>query len=167
MNHAEAHAVKQLIIKNWMTHDAMWFYHSMNEIGIEATNKINRKAVRSMAVIEAKRLKKLLGVSSIETFDDLTEFFARAFETIQGDFMELEYSFPEHNLIHGEWKPEKCFAYQGIKKIGAIDHYECGIFERIEGWFDGLGIKYTVEPKVTTCMMHTEGRCYQNYRFFF
>lgn len=167
MNHAEEHAVKQLIIKNWMTHDAMWFFHSMNEIGIETTNKINRQAVRSMAVIEMKRLKKLLGVSSIETFEELTDFFPRAFETIRGDFMELDYSFPEHNQLHGEWKQNKCFAYQGIKNIGVIDQYECGIFERIEGWFEGLGITYTVEPKVTTCIMHTKGRCYQDYRFFF
>jgi len=163
----EEHAVKELIIKNWMTHDAMWFVHSMNEIGIEATNRVNRRAVRSMAVIEIKRLKKLLGVSSIETFDDLVDFFVRAFETVRGDFMESIYSFPAHNLIHGEWKPGKCFAYEGIKKIGAIDQYECGIFERIEGWFDGMGIEYSVEPKVTGCMMHTEGRCYRDYRFYF
>ena len=167
MKNPESHAVKELLIKNWMTHDAMWFVHSMSEIGIETTNRVNRKAVRSMAVIEIKRLKKLLGVSSIETFDDLTEFFVRAFETVRGDFMELNYSFPTHNLIHGEWKPEKCFAYQGIKRIGAIDQYECGIFERIEGWFEGLEIEYSVKPKVIGCMMHTEGRCYRDYQFYF
>jgi hypothetical protein len=81
--------------------------------------------------------------------------------------MEMSYSFPEHNLIHGEWKQDRCFAYLGIKNIGAIDKYECGIFERIEGWFEGLGVPYSVEPKVTTCMMHTEGRCYRDYRFSF
>jgi len=167
MNRPEEHAVKELLIKNWMTHDAMWFVHSMNEIGIEATNRVSRMAVRSMAVIEIKRLKKLLGVSSIDTFDDLIEFIARAFETIRGDFMELYYLFPEYNLIRGEWAPKKCFAYQGIKRIGAIDHYECGIFERIEGWFDGLEIPYTVEPKVIGCMMHTDGICYRDYRFNF
>jgi len=167
MNRPEEHAVKELIIKNWMTHDAMWFVHSMNEIGIEATNRVNRKAVKSMAIIEIKRLKKLLGVPSIDTFDDLAEFIVRAFETIRGDFMELSYSFPMHNLIRGEWKQDTCFAYQGIKKIGAIDRYECGIFERIEGWFEGLGIEYDVEPKVTGCMMRTDGKCYRDYRFYF
>ncbi|MBN1881012.1 MAG: hypothetical protein JW885_02460 [Deltaproteobacteria bacterium] len=167
MNRPETSAVKELIIKNWMTHDAMWFFHSMNEIGIETTNKINRQAVRSMSVIEIKRLKKLYGVSSIETFEEFADFFPRAFETILGEFMELEYSFPEHNRLHGEWKQNRCFAYQGIKNIGVIDQYKCGIFQRIEGWFEGLGIKYTVEPKVTTCIMHTNGRCYQDYQFFF
>jgi len=167
MNRPEEHAVKELIIKNWMTHDAMWFVHSMNEIGIEATNRVNRKAVKSMAIIEIKRLKKLLGVSSIDTFNELAEFITRAFETIRGDFMELSYSFPEHNLIHGEWKQDTCFAYQGIKRIGAIDRYECGIFERLEGWFEGLELEYSVEPKVTRCMMLTEGKCYRDFRFNF
>jgi hypothetical protein len=39
--------------------------------------------------------------------------------------------------------------------------------ERVEAWFDTLGIRYEVAPKVTGCMMHTEGRCYRDYTFFF
>ena len=69
------------------------------------------------------------------------------------------------NRIHAAWK--QCFAHDGIKALGVIDKYECGIMDRVEGWFDTLGIKYDVEPKVTGCMMHTEGRCYRDYTFFF
>ncbi len=54
-----------------------------------------------------------------------------------------------------------------MKKYGMIDQYQCGIMDRVEGWFDGLGIPYTVTPKVDGCMMHTEGRCYRDYRFEF
>jgi hypothetical protein len=39
--------------------------------------------------------------------------------------------------------------------------------DRVESWFDTLGIRYEVEPKVTRCMMHAEGRCYRDYTFFF
>lgn len=50
--------LRELITKGWMTHDAMWFYHTLQEFGIEKTNKINLAAVQSMSMIEAKRLKK-------------------------------------------------------------------------------------------------------------
>ena len=44
---------------------------------------------------------------------------------------------------------------------------ECGIMARVESWFDAQGVRYEVEPKVTGCMMHAEGRCCRDYTFFF
>jgi len=41
---------------------------------IEKTNPINRAAVRSMAQVEAKRIKKALGSGDISGFDDLISF---------------------------------------------------------------------------------------------
>ena len=31
-----------------------------------------------------------------------------------------------------------------MKKLGLLPEYECGIFERIEGWFDAMGLRYTL-----------------------
>lgn len=86
-------------------------------------------------------------------------------EMVSGKFMKYSFSFQEENLIHAAW--QSCFAYEGMKGLGVADRYECGIMLRIETWFDTRGIKYEVEPKVTGCMMHTEGQCFRNYRFFF
>ena len=40
--------LKELLIKGWMTHDGMWFYHCLQECGIEKTNRINKAAIRAM-----------------------------------------------------------------------------------------------------------------------
>ena len=40
-----------------------------------------------------------------------------------------------------------------------VQKYKCGIIERIEGWFKGLGIRYRIEPKMDKCLMHVEGKC--------
>ncbi|MBM3118952.1 MAG: hypothetical protein FJ006_05275 [Chloroflexi bacterium] len=157
--------LKEILIKNWMTHDAMWFYHCLQECGIERTNKINKAAVRAMGKIEIKRIQKAAGIDKVETSEDLKLLIEVAWGTIKGDFMKQTYSFPSENVLRGEMK--SCFAYEGIKRIGAIDHYQCGIFDRIEGWLDSLGIKYSVTPQVAGCMMHTEGRCFRDYRFYF
>jgi len=56
----ETKQLKELLNKGWMTHDAMWFYNSYQEVGIEATNRINRAAVKAMAAIEIKRIAQAL-----------------------------------------------------------------------------------------------------------
>jgi hypothetical protein len=157
--------LKELLNKGWMTHDAMWFYHCLEEFGIEKANKINLAAIKSMAVIEIKRYQKALGIGKLETFDEFKRFFDMAIEIATGKFMKFKYSLSENNLMHAEL--ESCFAYEGMKGRGVADRYECGIMLRIDTWLDTLGIKYEVEPKVTGCMMYTDGRCFRDYRFFF
>jgi Family of unknown function (DUF6125) len=155
--------VKEILIKNWMTHDAMWFYHCLQECGIERTNKINKAAVRSMAIIEIKRVQKAIGMDKVETFEDLKSMVDATFNTVRGDFMDFTYGFPSPNILRGDWRG--CFAYDGIKRLGIIDQYQCGILERIYGWLDGMGVKYSVSPEVTGCMMHTDGKCYRDITF--
>lgn len=44
---------------------------------------------------------------------------------------------------------------------------ECGIFDRVEGWLEGMGIRYPVTPQVEGCMMHTDGCCNREFRLKF
>jgi hypothetical protein len=161
----EKKELKELLNKCWMTHDGMWFYHCLLECGIEKTNKINRAAVKALAAVEIKRVKKAAGVDKLETFGEFWDFFQVAMAILTGDFMKYSFVSQEMNHIHYTW--HQCFAHDGIKALGVIDKYECGIMDRVESWFDCMGIKYEVEPKVIGCMMHTEGKCYRDYTFFF
>ena len=79
--------------------------------------------------------------------------------------MKSSFSLPSRNILRGDF--ERCFAYEGIRRIGAIERYQDGIFERIYGWFDGIGMKYSVSPQVEGCMMHTDGRCFREIIFTF
>jgi hypothetical protein len=161
----EKRELRELINKNWMTHDAMWFYNCLQECGIEKTNEINKAAIKGMAAIEIKRMKKALGIEKIETFDEYKHFFDSAMSLATGDFMKYSYNYTAQNLVHAEW--HSCFAYDGMKALGTIDRYECGIMLRINTWLDTVGIKYEVTPVITGCMMHTDGKCYRDYQFFF
>ena len=165
MRSLEKDELKELLIKGWMTHDAMWFYHCLQECGIEKTNRINKAAIKAMSAVEIKRIQKAVGTEKLDTFDEFKRFFNIAMEIATGEFMKYTYSVPANNLMHGEW--ESCFAYEGVKALGVIDRYECGIMLRIDTWLDTLGIQYEVEPKVTGCIMHTDGKCFRDYRFFF
>ena len=118
-----------------------------------------------MALIEVKRLAALLQMESASSFDEFKAFIDGAYEVVKADFMKFDYSFDAKSIFRMDMK--QCFAYKGMKRIGAIRHYECGIFERVEGWFEGLGIRYEVSPRVKGCMMHSEGHCYREYKMGF
>ncbi len=157
--------VKELLIKGWMTHDAMWFYNCLQECGMEATNKINRQAVRMMSMIEARRITKAMGMDKVLTFNDLVKVFEEGADLIKARFMDFHLVYPEKNIL--TWEMPSCFAYDGIKKIGAIDAYECGIIERLLGWLDALGVSYELSPAGRKCMMHEKGSCRWEFRFKF
>ncbi|MCJ7772396.1 MAG: DUF6125 family protein [Desulfobacterales bacterium] len=161
MNISDKKHLIELLNKNWMTHDGMWFYHCLQEFGINKTNKLNKAAISTLAPIEIKRLKKYLGIEneSIETFDAFKHFFDHAKDMFIPDFMNAVMSFPEKNIMHWQFKPNNCFAYKGMVSAGVIDQYECGVIYRIECWIISLGIKFTVKPKMSKCLMLFDGNC--------
>ena len=146
--------------KCWMTHDGMWFFHCLQEFGIEATNRINKSAIQSLAPIEIKRMKHVLGIEkNIENFDEFKLFFMEACKLMVPDFMNVSFNFPEKNRMTWGFNQKKCFAYQGIKKLGAIDKYACGVLFRIRCWLEALQIENKFDPEIGTCNMHFKGTC--------
>ena len=160
--------IRDLLGKGWLTHDGMWFYHTYQELGIEKANKLNKAAIRSLAPIEIKRVKKALGIGGekIGTFEELKDFMLEALEmTLPNSVFErLRFRASSKDLLHWEWESGECFAYKGMKQIGIIDGYRCGVMYRIECWLEALGIKYSIDPKIDKCMMHEKGACLGDIR---
>jgi hypothetical protein len=155
--------IRDLLGKGWLTHDAMWFYHTYRELGIDRANALNKEALRSLAPVEMQRTKKVLGIhkDKIYTFDALRQFLLEALELILPDstFNKMPFSSPSRGLLHWEWESGECFAYKGMKQIGIIDEYRCGVMCRIECWLEALGIPYEINPKIDRCLMHERGAC--------
>ena len=160
--------IRDLLGKGWLTHDGMWFYHTYQEFGIEKANKLNKAAIRSLAPIEIKRVKKALGIGGdkIGTFEELKDFMFEALEmTLPNSVFErFRFRASSKDLLHWEWESGECFAYKGMKQIGIIDGYRCGVMYRIECWIEALGIKYSIDPKIDKCMMHEKGACLGDIR---
>lgn len=156
--------LKKLLVRCWMTHDGLWFYHCLQECGAEKTSRINQAAARAIGAAEAKRITRALGIERIETFEELKELIDEGFDVVRGDFMDFTFDLGTENILHIE--TNRCFAYEGIKKMGAIDGYDCGIFARMAGWFDGLAIEYEVDPQIEGCLLHTNGSCFRDFKFF-
>lgn len=158
-DHLDKNQLKELIIKCWMTHDGSWFYNCAQELGIDAANKLNKAAIRTLSVIETQRIKKAMGLEKeqIITFEQLKDFIINAFSVIKGDFMEFNYSFPEKNRLR--WEMTNCFAFEGMKRIGISKQYECGVIYRVSCWLDALGIKHIIKPEIDKCLLNSHEKC--------
>lgn len=166
MEKLNKYEVRELFSKNWLTHDAMWYGICMGELGPEKANKLNKQAVRLMAGIEIGRILKLMETPKglvVTRFEELQEIIASVFRVVQADFLKFDFSFPEKNLLHGKFN--KCFAHDGVKKYGMLENYECGIVERIKGWFDAIGVQYEMMPVFKGCLMHQKGSCEIDFKF--
>jgi hypothetical protein len=170
LHRIEKSEIRDLLGKGWLTHDGMWFYHTYQECGIERANSLNRAAIQSLAPIEMHRTKKVLGIDKekFDTFDELKDFMLEALELImpRSVFEKASFSAPSSDVLHWEWEMGECFAYKGMKQIGIIDEYRCGVMYRIGCWLTALGVKYSIDPEVDTCLMHEKGGCSGDIRIF-
>lgn len=156
-----------LLNKCWMTHDGMWFFHCLQEFGIETTNIINKSAIKSLSSIEIIRVMKTLDcIKPIEDFNEFKKFFEEAANLMIPDFMNVKFSYPDNSKMAWEFNQNKCFAYAGIKKLGVIEQYECGVLYRIKCWLDELGIKHIFIPEIGKCHMHVHGDCSGEIQLF-
>ena len=155
--------IRDVLGKGWLTHDGMWFYHICREFGIEKANEVNKAAIRSLAPIEIDRMKRLVGINreKFKTFDELSQFLRAALELTLPDsvFKNFHIIPSAENVIRWEWDNLQCFAYKGMKQMGVIDQYSCGVMYRIECWLEALGVSYSMQPVIEGCLMHERGVC--------
>jgi hypothetical protein len=155
--------IRDLLGKDWLTHDGMWFYHAFHQCGIKKANELNQAAIKSLAPIEIDRMKKILGIvhEKFETFDGLVQFLLAALELTLPDsvFKNFHITPSAGNLIRWQWERSQCFAYKGMKQIGVIDGYRCGVMYRIECWLEALDVRYSMQPVIEGCLMHDQGVC--------
>ena len=156
-----------LLNKCWMTHDGMWFSHCLQEFGIEVTNKINKSAIKSLSVLEIDRVKKIIGLDGkIESYNEFRMFFIEASKLMIPEFMNVTFDYPGKNIMTWKFNQGKCFAYLGIKRLGVIEKYECGVLYRIKCWLDSLCINHRFSPEVGLCSMHQTGNCSGQIKLF-
>ncbi|WP_136360619.1 DUF6125 family protein [Desulfatibacillum aliphaticivorans] len=156
--------LRELLCMGWMTHDGSWFSSVLQKYGAKAASDLNRQAILAMSAFEVPRLKKALGMEEVTAYEQLREFIEGGFDLIGADFMQFKRIYPGADIIRWEEPDNGCFAYKGIKRLGALDDYDCGIFYRVEAWLKGLGIKYTVTPEVHGCLRHQGKPCFREYK---
>jgi hypothetical protein len=157
--------LRSTLIKNWMTHDALWYGEVAARFGMAEASPMNLKVCRKLGRIECGRLIKMVGASSPRNMSEYRDLFELGKQVFFPDFMKLEIDYPTENsqVFH----VIDCFAHKGMESAGVIADYECGIFERIEGWFDAMGTGYHRTPDLGRCLKYKGEDCTVTVNFYF
>ncbi|OGK96386.1 MAG: hypothetical protein A3E31_03420 [Candidatus Rokubacteria bacterium RIFCSPHIGHO2_12_FULL_73_22] len=143
-------AREALLVRGWMSHDARWFNAVARAYGLEAANRLNRIAARAVGEAEAPRVLRALARPPVAGLDDCL-LAQEALIGLLGPEL-LDYRVRQLDARTYRIEVERCFAYDNVVRAGVADSYECGIFERVAGWLDALGLAYRMNPCLGKCL---------------
>ena len=157
--------LRNLLLANWMTHDALWYGEVAAKFGMAEASPMNLKVCRTLGRIEFRRAMKWAGASTPQNMGEYLELFQLAKELFVPEFMEIHVSYPSEavQVFH----VLDCFAHRGMTRQGFIADYQCGIFERIEGWLDAMGVRYVRSPDLNRCLKFRGEECKVTVEFQF
>ena len=149
--------LNSFLIKNWMTHDALWYGEVAGKLGMAEASPMNLRVCRKLGQIEFKRLMKMLEVSVPVTMQAYQELFEIGKQVFVPNFMSFDIDYPAANMQR--FCVRECFAHRGMEKARLLNDYECGIFERIAGWLDAMNLTYTLTPDLSRCLKFRGREC--------
>jgi hypothetical protein len=155
--------VKDLLLRNWMTHDSLWYTEVADRWGMTEASPMNLRVCRKLGRIEFGRLLKAANAAPPRNFNQYRALFELGVEVFVPDFINLQIEYPgdDSQIFH----VAECFAHKGMVKADLIADYQCGIFERIEGWFDAMGAGYIRTPDLSRCLKYRGEECKVRVRF--
>ena len=153
---------EQLLVKCWMSHDARWFNAVAREFGMEAANRVNQAAVREAAKAEAQRVGRALGVPPPKDAAGCLRA-QQALIGVLGPGL-LDYEAQVDGADSYSIRVKRCFAHENVEKAGVASQYDCGIFARVEGWLEGMGLEHRVEPPLKGCLKAQGRECVHTIR---
>lgn len=139
-----------LLRRAWYGHDGRWFAAVAAEFGLDAANRVNRKALRAATVGEMRGVAKTIGVERASDLDQFLALFdAAASVFVPRSLMEFDVKRVDDRSYEVSF--QRCFVHENITKAGIADHYVCAVFDRVAGWHDALGLPLAEEPAALPC----------------
>jgi len=157
--------IRDILLMNWMTHDALWYGEVAKRLGMAEASPMNLRVCRELGRIECRRLIKRSNAAFPKNMAQYVELFDFVMGVFVPNFMKFELDYPGDNIQ--VFRISECFAHRGMEQAGLIADYECGIFERIEGWFDAMRLKYSRSPDLSRCLKYKGGDCTITVEFHF
>ena len=146
-----------LLVTCWMSHDARWFMAVAGEYGMEATNRLNKIAAHEVGKVEAQRIVRALQLPPVTTLDNYL-LAQEVFIALLGpDLLDYRVSKVSDDSYRAQVR--RCFAHENAGRGGIGDQFECGIFARVTGWLEALGLAYETSPPLGKCLKAQGGEC--------
>src|SRR3990172_4003650 len=145
-----------LLIRCWMSHAARWFMAVAKEYGMQVANRLNQIAAHEIGTVKARRIARALRLPPVTTLDDYLlaqEFFI---SLLGPDLLDYRVTKVDDRAYQVHVRR---FAHENAARAGIPDDYECGIFARVTGWLDALGLNYELRPSLGRCLKAQGREC--------
>lgn len=143
----DADALVELISTCWRSHDGQWFLKVAAEVGFDPAMRLNERAIASLGRIELRELKRVTGIASLDTMEDVAEWYRlssyvfggfgrpeRALTVLDADTLVIEI---------GQCFGEPIAARSGYAHLAPGEFPPClGWLERQRAWGDALSARY-------------------------
>ena len=156
---------EEFIRRCWMAHDARWFGVTVKEFGWDVTNRLNRAAAREIGRAEIQHVMKVCGLSTVHSVEELIELINDVVDLIIPRSFQM--TVDRVGPAEISCRVHKCFAHDNLNKMGALERYECGPFDRARTWLEVLGLKPEPVQPIGRCLAYTDGKCVRNFRLSF
>src|SRR3990172_9284507 len=146
-----------LLIRCWMSHAARWFMAVAKEYGMQVANRLNQIAAHEIGTFKARRIARALRLPPVTTLDDYL-LAQELFISLLGPDL-LDYRVTKVDNRAYQVHVRRCFAHENAVRAGITDDFECGIFARVTGWLDALGLNYELSPPLGRCLRAKGQEC--------
>lgn len=153
---------ENLLIGSWMSHDARWFNAVAGAYGLEAANKLNRQASYELGRVEARRIVSAAQLTDVQSRDRYLLTQETIISVLGPNLLGYELELRDDD--GWEIRVERCFAFENVTRAGIAGQYECGIFPRVTGWMDSLGLHYEMTPAIGACLRARGNACAYAFR---
>jgi hypothetical protein len=120
------------------------------EFGLQAANRLNKRACRALGEVEMRRLVAALGIAGPTTVQELTQVIEVAFRIfVPPPLTELEIRVVDDHSY--EVRMKRCYIHENVTKAGIAPLYDCAAGDRIQGWHNALALPLAEEPPPMRC----------------
>jgi hypothetical protein len=130
--------------RSWMQHDALWFHRVAERFGADEANRLNVTNLREIGFAEMLRFRRSCGVRRPVDEAMAIDLLSRLAQLAIGDLVDYDFTFEYPNVAF--WTT-RCFAFEGVNRVGIAKAYECGPLPRVVGWLEALGFSVQSPPE--------------------
>ena len=130
----DADTLVDLIATCWRAHDGQWFLKAAARFGLEEAMRLNEGAIASLARIELRELKHATGIESLDTMEQLAEWYQLVRYLFGGrDHPERTLRVVDEDTLVVEHA--RCFG-ELIAARSGYDHLQVGEYPPCLGWIE-------------------------------
>lgn len=129
-----ADTLLDLVSACWRGHDGQWFLKTAARLGLEDAMRLNEQAIASLARIELRELKRATGVESLDTIEQVAEWY-RLVRYLFGGWGQPERTVTVVDADTLVIQQERCFG-EAIAAQSGYAHLEPGAYPPCLGWLE-------------------------------